>query len=110
MSKPARAVLRNASNEHLTTLNPDEIELYEHLAEQGQVHRAQKMKKGRLIVIFRLIQVAVPQVEPSLSPDSSCSLSENDSQAIAGCFSETPPTRRQRERWMGWGLIPSYAN
>jgi hypothetical protein len=103
VSKPTRAVLRNVKGEHLTTLTPDEIEMYEHLAEQGKVHRAQKMKKGRLIVIFRLTEVSQPQADPSFSPESSCSLTDNDSFAIAGCYGEI--TRGQRERWMGWGLV-----
>lgn len=103
MSKPTRAVLRNVKGEHLTTLTPDEIDMYEHLAERGKVHRAQKMKKGRLIVIFRLTEIPQPEVDPSFSQDSSCSLTDADSQAIAGCFGEI--TRGQRERWIGWGLM-----
>jgi hypothetical protein len=103
LSKPARAVLRNVKGEHLCTLTPDEIQMYEALAEEGKVHRAQKMKKGRLILIFRLTEIPHPDVDPSFSSESSCSLTEGDSQAIAGCFGEI--TRGQRERWMGWGLV-----
>jgi hypothetical protein len=106
VSKPTRAVLRNVKGEHLTTLSLDEIEMYEHLAEQGKVHRAQKMKKGRLILIFRLTEVPQPEVAPSFSQDSSCSLTDADSFGLAARHSAEQSTpRRLLERWIGWGLL-----
>lgn len=110
MSKPTRAVLRNENNEHISTLNPDETEIYELLAERGKVHRSQKMKKGRLIIIFRMIEAPNPPFEPSLSPESSCSLTDHDSLGIAGmAFDLARTTRGQIERWFGWGLITEFA-
>jgi hypothetical protein len=105
LSTCGRAVLRNALGEHLETLDPGEIECYEFLAERGEVIRSQKMKKGKLQIIFRLKAPKEPPVDPSSSRNSDCSLSENDARAIAGLFAE--PTRRQIERWLGWGLLTS---
>ena len=103
LSLATRAVLRNALGEHMQTLTGDEIDSYEFLAERGEVIRSLKLKKGRTQIIFRLKAPKEPPVEPSNSGSSDCSLSENDSRAIAGLYEE--PTRRQIERWLGWGLI-----
>ena len=103
MSSNDRAILRDSNGNHLQDLNADEQAAQEWLAERGEVIRSQKMKKGRLVIIFRLKAPKEPPVEPSSSSNSDCSLSENDSRAIAGLFEE--PTRRQIERWLGWGLI-----
>jgi hypothetical protein len=86
-------------------LNAEEIAAYEFLAEQGEVIRSQKLKKGRMTLIFRLKAPPDPPVEPSQSPNSECSLSENDARALAGLFAQIK--RTQIERWLGWGLIPS---
>lgn len=86
----------------METLEQSEIECYEFLAERGEVDRFLKLKKGRPVIIFRLKAPQQP-INPSASRNDDCSLSENDSRAIAGLYEE--PTRRQIERWLGWGLI-----
>ncbi len=86
----------------MQSLAPAEIESYEWLAQQGEVERFLKTKKGRTCVIFKMLAPELPPVEPSLSAVSSCSLTDNDMQGFAGLL---PRTRCQVERWMGWGLI-----
>jgi hypothetical protein len=90
---------------HLTT--QEEIDFYTRLADRGDVIRSQVMKKGRTTLVFRLKKDRKEDgpVTPSLSPSSECSLTDGDSEAIAGCFEFQ--SRRQIERWIGWGLIPA---
>lgn len=97
-----KAVLRDVDGEHMGNLSPEEVERYEFLAAQGSVLRLQKMKKGRPVVIFRLKKQPVP-VEPSSSKLSDSMLTVEDSWGLAGLRGE--PTRRDVERWIGWGLI-----
>ena len=103
VSQSIRAVLRNASGEHLTTLNADELAFYEALAEQEKVFRFTKIKKGRPCIIFRLKPETAAEIIASLAHDTSCSLTESDSRWISGEMGE--PSRAQQERWIGWGLV-----
>lgn len=102
MCKPSRAVLRDADGGHLSTLNTEEAELYELLAENGDVQRFTKTKKGRLLVIFKLKRRALV-ANPSDSQNSETCLTNADSEALIEIGSDTP--RTLLERWAGWGLI-----
>jgi hypothetical protein len=99
-------VLRDEDGRHLSHLtSEEEIGFYSHLADRGEVIRSQVMKKGRVTQVFRLktAKRAEKPVDPSLSAPSECSLTDEDSKAMAGCAEYR--SSRQIERWIGWGLI-----
>jgi hypothetical protein len=99
---PEKAILRDVDGEFLATLCPSEVEHYSFLAERGMVVRSQKMKKGRMTIVFRMKAIQVP-VKPSKSPNSDVMLTFDDTERFAGCYGE--PDRMHVERWRGWGLI-----
>lgn len=86
----------------MSTLTDDEVSFYEALAEDGAVIKSQRLRKGRLDLIFRLKTPPIPIVTPCNSPNSDCCLTDNDMMGLAGAFGEL--SRRQRERLAGWGL------
>jgi hypothetical protein len=102
-----RAVLRDVDGRHLTNLEEHEVASYNYMADRGQVHRFQVMKKGRMTLIFRLKEKVSPELIPSLAESTSCGLTMHDSEGLAGLNGFA--TRTQRERWAGWGLIPARA-
>jgi hypothetical protein len=102
-SSSTRAILRDVNGEYIGPLDEVQKARYDLLADQGKVIRSHKMKKGRMSIIFRLKTKAQRKVEPSKSPNSDCSLSENDSRGLAGLNDD--PGTCLIERWIGWGLI-----
>lgn len=98
-----RAVLRDENGEHLCVLTDEvEIERLERRTVAGEVIKSNKMKKGRLTVIFRLRAVELRPVKPSNSQSDECSLSEEDAMKLAGCCGVL--TTREAERLMGHGI------
>jgi len=96
--------LRNDNNEHLYSLDGDDVEVFKWLAKEGEVEEFTIRKKGRDILVFRL-----KSKDSSLNLESfrrsACDLTVNDTKALAGC--NGTPNRFQIERWIGYGLIPS---
>jgi hypothetical protein len=92
-------------------IDPIEIARYEKLADQGKVIRTLIGKRGRWIVVFTMKEPPVPPPIPSKSQNSSCALTNHDSEGIAAMnFSEQRTSKRQIERWIGFGLLPGLAS
>ena len=97
------AELRNDNNEHLYTLDAEDVASLALLAQKGEVEQFTAWKKGRETLVFRLKPKAQPKMLDGSNP-TACDLTVNDTKAFAGL--NGTPNQFQIERWMGYGLIP----
>lgn len=102
-----RASLRNCDGQTMVdTLTAEEIEAYEYLAMMGEVIKTQVVRKGRKKLIFTLKTRPIQTADPSNSRDTACCLTDGDMHSFVGAYEPgiEGPSRRQIERWAGYGL------